>query len=156
MMNQCYMEAIFTLLPCMIGENKWEHLGKESQGDFERMVSRTDEALLLWALDCYWNVVALCDGLKVTSDDRPKCSPFYIREGKSTRKNQGWSNLGKARYNELCRRVSENRTDRYWYSTVWKKNFQSRWVASTRRGRKTSDRIRGVPGGQICSMDDLE
>ena len=86
MMNQCYMEAIFTLLPCMIGENKWERLGKESQGDFERMVSRTDEAMLLLALDCYWNVVALVDGLKVTSDKCPNSSPFYISEGNSTMK----------------------------------------------------------------------
>jgi hypothetical protein len=156
MMNQCYLEAIFTLLPCMIGENKWEQLGKESQGDFEHMVSRTDETLLLWALDCYWNVVALAPGLKVVSDNRPESNPYYISEGNSTRKNQGWTDLGKARYNEIFQRVSDNRKDRYWYGTVWKQNFHSRWLASNRRGRKTSDRRKGVPEGQICSMDDLE
>ena len=41
MMNQAYLEAIITLLPCMIGENKWDQVGKESQGKFERMVTRT-------------------------------------------------------------------------------------------------------------------
>jgi hypothetical protein len=36
-------------------------VGRESQGNFERMVSRSDEALLMWAMDCYWNVVAVND-----------------------------------------------------------------------------------------------
>ena len=58
-MNQAYMEAVFKLLPCMIGENRWEQLGKESQGNFDKMVTTTDEAQLLLAIDCYWNVVVV-------------------------------------------------------------------------------------------------
>jgi hypothetical protein len=52
--------------------------------------------------------------------------------------------------------VTENRKDKYWYGTVWKNNFRSRWVENYRRGKKTSDRTKGVPGGQIVLMDDLE
>jgi hypothetical protein len=156
MMNQCYMDAIFACLPCMIGENRWEQLGKESQGDYEKMVTRTDEALLLWALDCYWNVVAVSPGLKVDLDGRPMSKPYYITESNTTRKNQGWTDLGKTRYNMYYGQVSMFRKEKYWYGTVWKNNFHSRWVASIRRGRKTSDRNKGVPEPQMCSMDDLE
>ena len=88
MMNQAYMEAIFKLLTCMIGETRWEQLGKESQGDFEKMVTRTDEALLLCALDCYWNVVALSPKIAITYDNRPIKTAYYISEGNSSRKNQ--------------------------------------------------------------------
>jgi hypothetical protein len=155
MMNQTYMEAVFKLLPCMIGENRWEKLGKESQGDFEKMVSKTDEALLLWAIDCYWNVVAVSDKMTYTKDKRPEAAACYIAEGKSTRKNQGWTCEGKAKYNEYYNMVKENRRDKYWYGVVWKTNFQTRWVAHYRNGRKTSDKRMDIPGGQIESMDDL-
>ena len=154
-MNQTYMEAIFTLLPCMIGENKWEQLGKESQGNFEKMVTTTDEALLLWAIDCYWNVVAVSEKMKITSDNRRKDWPNYISETKSTRKNEGWTVEGKAKYNEYYKMVTNNRKDEYWYGTVWKENFQTRWVAGYRRGRKTSDKTKENPDGPMDSMDDL-
>ena len=155
MMNECYLEAMFTLLPCMIGENKWEQLGQESQGDFEKMVTRTDEGLLLWALDCYWNVVTISDKFKMTSDNRPRNNPYYISEGNSTRKNQGWTELGKQRYNEICGLVREWRKDEYWYNEVWKNNFRSRWVASYRYGRKSSEKSTGLPEDQVVSVDDL-
>ena len=156
MMNQAYLEAIITLLPCMIGENKWEQLGKASQGDFDIMVTNTDEALLLWAMDCYWNVVAVGDNIKVKDDNRPLMTPKYINEGNSTRKNQGWTEEGKAKYNEYFEMVTKNRKDNYWYGKIWKENFKWHWVAKYRRGRKTSDRqMQPVHGGQIVSKDDL-
>jgi hypothetical protein len=69
-------------------------------------------------------------------------------EGNSTTKNQGWRDEGKAKYNEYFKMVTENRKDKYWYGTVWKNNFGSRWVANYRRGTNTSDRTKGVPGGR--------
>jgi hypothetical protein len=156
MMNQTYLEAVFNLLPCMIGENRWEQLGKESQGCFEVMVTKTDEALLLWALDCYWNVVAVSPNIVITDDERPLSTPYYISEGNSTRKNQGWTELGKQRYNEYYKAICKKRNDHYWYGTVWKANFQARWEANCRRGRKTSDKSKGVIENQLESMDDLD
>jgi hypothetical protein len=61
MINEAYLEAVFNLLPHMIGVKRWEALGRESQGDFEKMVTRSDEALFMWAMDCYWNVIAVND-----------------------------------------------------------------------------------------------
>ena len=154
MINQCYLDAVFTLLPCMIGENMWDRLGKESQGDFDKMVTKNDEALLLWAMDCYWNLVAVSGKITV-KDGRPEKSPCYIREGNCTRKNQGCTEEGKAKYNEYFKMVTENRKDKYWYVSIWKKNFRSRWGAKYRNGRKTSDKAKGFPGDQIVLMDDL-
>jgi hypothetical protein len=149
------MEAVFQLLPCMIGENRWGQLGKESQGKFDKMVTKTDEALLMWAIDCYWNVTAVDSRMTVTNDKRPKESAYYISECKSTRKNQGWTTLGKEKYNQYYKMVCDNRKDEYWYGRLWTENFQTRWVANYRRGRKTSDRKNQCPSGPIVSMDDL-
>ena len=107
MMNQAYLEAIFKLMPCMVGENRWEQLGKESQGDFDKMVTRTDEALLLWAIDCYWNVLATHPDLKELGDNRPTKAPYYISEGNTTRKNKGWTEEGKTKYNEYFKLVKK-------------------------------------------------
>ena len=154
-MNQPYMEAVFTLLPCMIGENRWEQLGKESQGNFDAMVTRSDEALLMWAMDCYWNVVAINKAIELVSEKRPLNSPMYISEGNSTRKNQGWTEDGKKKYNKYMKMVGENRKDKYWYGVVWQNNFHSRWVSCYRRGKKSSDRNRNETKEQIVSLDDL-
>jgi hypothetical protein len=155
MMNQAYMEAVFQLLPCMIGENKWERLGKDSQGDFDAMVTKTDEALLLWAIDCYWNVVAISDKLKFSGDGRSLDTPMYISEGNSTRKNRGWTEEGKTKYNDYYKMVCVDRTDKYWYGKIWKRNFKASWEAGYRQGKKSTIRMKPLPGAETVSMDDL-
>lgn len=156
MINEAYMEAIFKLLPPMMGCKRFERLGRESNGDFDLMVTRSDEALLLWALDCYWNVCAM-DGLKVENDSRPMDQPYYIEESSRTKKNKGWKQEGKERYNELFEMVTENRKDAYWYGNLWRSRFQKRWECTVKVGRKGSDGSQpGVTGmAGLVSYDDL-
>ena len=78
----------------------------------------------MWALDCYWNVVALSPKIVITTDNHPIKTAYYISEGNNTRKNQGWTDMGKTRHNEFCVLISENRKDKHLYGTVWKENFR--------------------------------
>ena len=61
------MEVLFKLLPQKMGCKKFEQLGRQSNGDFDLMVTKSDGALLMWALNCSWNVCAK-DGILVEND----------------------------------------------------------------------------------------
>ena len=157
MVNEAYLDAVFILLPHMIGVKQWETMGRKWQGDFEKMVTCSDEALLMWAMDCYWNVVAVNDWIRYDDDLRPGNAPYYITSKGETRKNMGWTKQGKAKYNEYYTMVKTNRQDNYWYDNQWKTCFKNRWEAEHRRGRKNG-------GGEnepeeeerlMTSLDDL-
>jgi hypothetical protein len=155
MVNKAYLDAVFILLPHMIGVKQWEKVGRETQGDFEQMVSRSDEALLMWALDCYWNVVAVNDWIRYDDDLRPGKAAYYITDTGTTRKNMGWTRQGKAKYNEYYVMVDTNRKDDYWYKTQWRTCFKNRWEAENRRGRKKKGKEKAPEEEQMTSYDDL-
>ena len=136
MVNEAYLDAVFILLPHMIGVKNWEAMGRESQGDFEKMVSRSDEALLMWAIDCYWNRIAVIDWIQYNDDQHPGETAYYITETRNTRKHMGWTQQGKTKYNEYYMMVHTNRNDEYWYKKKWRTSFKNRWEAGHRCGRK--------------------
>ena len=115
MVNKAYLDAVFILLLHMIGVKQWETMGRESKGESDQMVTRSDEALLMWAMDCYWNVVAVNDCIRYDEDLRPDKAPYYIPEAGVTRKNMGWTQTGETKYNEYYMMVDSNRKDEYWY-----------------------------------------
>ena len=158
MVNEAYLDAVFILLPHMMGVKHWETMGRECQGDFEKMVSRSDEALLMWAMDCYWNVVAVNDWVQYDDDLRPDKAPYYISETGLTKKNMGWTQRGKTKYNEYYIMVDRNREDDYWYKNQWRTCFKNRWEAVHRRGRKSGE-VENEPEEEeeqiMTSLDDL-
>jgi hypothetical protein len=157
MVNEAYLDAVFILLPHMIGVKHWETMGRQTRGDFEEMVSRSDEALLMWALDCYWNVVAVNDWIRYDDDLRPSEAPYYITDTGVTRRNMGWTQAGKVKYNEYYKKVDTNRKDDYWYKHQWKTCFKNRWEAEHRRGRKNGGDEKNPEEEEqlMTSLDDL-
>ena len=117
--NSAYIDAIFALMPCIIGKKEWRHHGRNADGIFSNFIKESDEVMLLWVLDCYWNewvgdenkqwriteeLFEKRNVLKDTCDftenheNRPLKTPYFVRQPNPSSDDDGKQRSIKRRY----------------------------------------------------------
>ena len=174
--NISYIDTLFKMMPAIVGKRKWAQLGRETEGAFGEMVNVTDEVMMLWVLDCYWNEWMPIENWKMDQNrseelvmsteeyeefhvGRPLAEPFFIRNPKqqgravsaapigSKKKFGGITMLGKKRWNIYCKRVVESRNSPC--NNKFEEEFTKRWKEINGRNNKK----RKV---EKCEDDDIE
>lgn len=102
--NEAYMVYCCHFLPCVIGRKKWKKAGK-GKGILAR-ATETDEAFGLLLLENNWEKwVAESTKMEIIPPTK------WTSNAKSAGPNEGWDNLGRRRYNELCNLCSNDREE---------------------------------------------
>lgn len=112
--NNFYIDLINELMPCIVGTREWSRRGSDYRGRFSNMASLSDEAYLMWLLDCYWNAymtewgkteLVAKGGIHA---ERPIDKPWFVissPKDRESRKCGGLNSMAAVRMNYWIRRL---------------------------------------------------
>jgi hypothetical protein len=145
------------LLPHVVGRQVWKNQVETGNWKPSEVATTSDEALLLVAMDCYWNVWAAKAKHESENGNReyPRNMPFPIYINKNSQKSS-WSNDGVTRFNELMEEVEQDRNSAK--GKQFEIDFQSEMVGSSgNRGKKRKASSKMVqPRNDLSSDDDYD
>jgi hypothetical protein len=156
-LGEKYKWVLKMLLPHVVGRQVWKNQVETGNRKPSKVATTSDEALLLVAMDCYWNVWAAKAKHESENGNReyPRNmpSPIYIKENSQK---SSWSNDGVTQFNELMEEVEQDRNSAE--GKQFEIDFQSEMAGSSgNRGKKRKASSEMVqPRNDLSSDDDYD
>jgi hypothetical protein len=143
--NEWFMEALFQLMPAVVGSNIWRGTvrcgrhpnysrNKTQVGTIEEMVTLSDQAFICWGVEnCYMAVTTEMENYDLLEDNWTVVKPKWTRN--ATRRFGGWSDHGKTKWNTLMIETRERWNRKHpaemdideWPKARFVKEFEDRW-----------------------------
>jgi hypothetical protein len=152
-----YTEFADKMIRAVYGKNKYSH--SSSITLFDDLVGPSLEAFALllykngyanWVWTCN-NACSTSEGEDTDMEERPGYK-YTKRTGDFTSRNGGWSKVGMTSYNDLYRKVKEDRTlDDGSFAKAYREHRAS--MSGKKRKRRLID---GGPCEQVIASDDLD
>ena len=105
------MHLCSNYMSCVVGKKRWDDTSRDVH--MSDIVDETDEAFLLLVLENSWLVwKQLVEYPKGTlPNNEVRLFQKYTGAPVGNGRNEGWGDLGTKRYNQLCKRVAQDRLD---------------------------------------------
>ena len=159
--NETFLDALFSIMPGVVGNNVWKGIhrctrnpaystGSVQVGKMTEMVTRSDEAFVIWCFENFFDSVMkdVEDHFAEASNQRERrLQGKYTKQG--TKKYTGWPNDGKIRWNDLVRESTqrwnrqkpESVLHENWPRHMFEKMFEREWILKVHKPSNESMRL---------------